>query len=135
MYVIHSWGFIVKKNIEHQKGLTFLSILVILMVIGFFVLLILKIAPIYMDNLKVKDTLASLKAEPDLTSHSKAKLKDLLDKRLDINMVNDVSDEDITIIKKPGYVSIDIDYEVTENIFGNLDVLVYFNDTIEVGGN
>ncbi len=135
VYVIQNWGFTMKKNIESQKGLTFISILVILMVVGFFVLLLLKVGPIYMDNLKVKDTLASLETEADLTSHSKAKVKDLLDKRLNINAITSVSNEDITIVKKPGYVSIEIDYEVTENIIGNLDVLVYFNEVIEKDTN
>jgi len=125
----------VKTNINQQKGLTFISILAILMVIGFFGLLLLKIAPIYMNNFKVKDTLASLEAEPDLTSHSKAKLRDLLDKRLDVNMVDNVSNEDISVTKTPERVSIEIDYEVTENIMGNLDVLVYFNEAIEVESN
>lgn len=124
-----------KTNINQQKGLTFISILAILMVIGFFGLLLLKIAPIYMNNFKVKDTLASLEAEPDLTSHSKAKLRDLLDKRLDVNMVDNVSNEDISVTKTPERVSIEIDYEVTENIMGNLDVLVYFNEAIEVESN
>ncbi len=124
-----------KSKIEVQKGLTLISILVILIVIGFLGLLLLKIAPIYLDNMKVKDSLASLEAEPALTSYSKAKIRDLVDKRLGINMVNDVAADDITISKKPGHVSIEIDYEVTENIFGNLDVLVYFNDSIEVGDN
>ena len=124
-----------RLNTKRQNGLTFISILVILIVIGFFGLLILKIGPIYLENMKVKDSLASLKADPALTSYSKAKLRDLVDKRLEVNMVDDVSAEDITVIRKPGYVSIEIDYEVTENIFGNLDVLVYFNDSIEVGDN
>ncbi len=124
-----------RLNIKNQNGLTFISILVILIVIGFFGLLLLKIGPLYMENMKVKDSLASLKADPALTSYSKAKLRDSLDKRLEVNMVNVVSPEDITLTKKPGYVFIEIDYEATENIVGNLDVLVYFNDSIEVGDN
>ncbi len=124
-----------KTNINQQKGLTFISILVILMVIGFFGLLILKIGPIYMNHFKVQDTLASLEAEPDLTSHSKAKLRDLLDRRLNVNMVDNVSNEDISVTKTHERVSIEIDYEVTENIVGNLDVLVYFNEAIEVASN
>lgn len=116
-----------------QSGLTFISILVILAVLAFFVLLILKIAPIYMENMKVKDTIASLEEEDNLLRKNRAQLFDLVEKRLDINMVNAVTREDITIVKRPGYVSIEIDYEVTENIFANLDVLVYFNDAVEMG--
>ncbi len=118
---------------KQQEGLTLITILVILAVVGFFVLLILKIGPIYLENMKVKDSLASLEAESELVAKNRAQLMDLVEKRLDVNMVTHVTQEDISIIKTSGYVSVEIDYEVTENIFANLDVLVYFNDKIEAG--
>lgn len=116
-----------------QKGLTFISILVILFVIGFFALLVLKIGPIYMNNFKVVDTIKSLKQETDLMNYSKSKIKDLVLKRMDVNMVDHVREEDIKIVKSPTYVSVTIDYEVIQRIFGNLDVLVTFVEIYEDG--
>jgi Tfp pilus assembly major pilin PilA len=117
----------------NQKGLTLISILVILFVIGFFALLTLKIAPIYFNHFKVMDAMASLKKEGGLETYSKAKILDTVQKRLDVNMVDHIRSEDITIEKSPTYVSVVLDYEVTENIFGNLDVLVYFTEKYEAG--
>ncbi|MCI0733635.1 MAG: DUF4845 domain-containing protein [Methylococcaceae bacterium] len=117
----------------NQKGLTFISILVILAVIGFFALLILKIGPIYLNHLKVMDTMVSLKREGGMETYSKAKILDTVEKRLDVNMVEHIRTEDIKIMKTPTYVSVTIDYEVIENIFGNLDVLVYFTENYEAG--
>lgn len=122
-----------QRHSANQKGLTFISILVILCVIGFFALLILKIAPIYMNHLKVMDSMASLKKDQNLETYSKAKVLDTVEKRLDVNMVDHLQREDITVLKTPTYLSIEIDYEVTKNIFGNLDVLVYFTEHFEVG--
>ena len=116
-----------------QRGLTFISILVILFVIGFFALLVLKIGPIYLNNFKVVDTVQSLKQETDLMYYSKSKIKDLVLKRMDVNMVDHVREEDIKIVKSPTYVSVTIDYEVIEHMFANLDVLATFVETYEEG--
>lgn len=122
-----------KRGSADQKGLTFISILVVLAVIGFFALLILKIAPIYMNHFKVMDAMSSLKREGGMETYSKAKVLDTVQKRLDVNMVDHVRPENIKIVKTPTYISVTIDYEVIENIFGNLDVLVYFTENYEAG--
>jgi len=46
---------------KHQEGFTFISLVFILGLIGFFVLLGLKIAPIYLDHSKVVSALAEIK--------------------------------------------------------------------------
>lgn len=122
-----------KSCARNQKGLTLISILVILFVIGFFALLILKIAPIYLNHFKVVDAMKSLKKETNIETYSKAKILDTVQKRLDVNMVDHIRSEDIAVVKTPTYVSVTIDYEVIKNIFGNLDVLVYFTEKFESG--
>ena len=44
-----------------SEGLTFISIVVVLLVVAFFTLLVLKIAPIYYDNSLVKSSITALK--------------------------------------------------------------------------
>ncbi len=122
-----------KRYSASQKGLTFISILVMLFVVGFFVLLVLKIAPIYMNHFKVMDAMASLKREGGMETYSKAKVLDTVQKRLDVNMVEHIRSEDIKIVKSPAYVSVTVDYEVIEHIFGNLDVLVSFVEEYKAG--
>ena len=124
-----------KRYRSNQSGLTFISVLVILGLVAFFVLLILKIAPIYLDHYKVKTVLASLENEPNLASQSTRKVRSLLMRRFDINMVEHVKKEDIAIKKRDGVLTVEIDYEVIESIIGNIDVLVYFDDRFEVRSN
>lgn len=117
-----------------QSGLTFISILVILFVIGFFAMLVLKILPIYLDNFKVRDSLASLSRDGAMENYSKAKILDTIGKRLNANNIDDlIRPEDIQVVKTPNYVSITIQYEVVQNIYGNLSVLVEFNEKYEAG--
>ena len=116
---------------KHQQGLTFISLVFILGLIAFFVLLGLKIGPIYLNHSKVVSTLSELKRTPDIEYQSESEIRNSLSKRFNINYVNDVTQENITITRHENYLKIVIEYEVVKNIAGNLSVLITFNDVME----
>jgi len=118
---------------KHQQGLTFISLVFILGLIGFFVLLGLKIGPIYLDHSKVVNALAEIEKTTNIEELSEAEIRDSLNKRFNINYVYDVTQDDISITKYQNYLKVAIEYEVVKKIAGNLSVLVEFNDVIEVG--
>ena len=118
---------------KRQQGLTFISLVFILGLIAFFVLLGLKIGPIYLDHSKVVNALAEIEKTPNIEEMTEAEIRDSLTKRFNINYVYDVSQDDITITKYQDYLRVAIEYEVVKKIAGNLSVLVEFNDFIEVG--
>jgi hypothetical protein len=122
-----------RSSLKKQQGLTFLSIAFILALIGFFTLLILKIAPIYINHSRVVNALKAVENTTDIVSKSKTEIKSSLEKRFDMNYVEHVSNDDITIVAQPGYVRVNIDYERVEPIFGNLSVLVQFHEGFEAG--
>jgi hypothetical protein len=117
----------------NQHGLTFISLAFILGLIGFFVLLGLKIGPVYLNHSKVVSALADIKKTPDIETQSEGEIRNSLSKRFDINYVDDVTQDDITITRHGNYIKVVIEYEVARKIAGNLSVLVEFNDNIEVG--
>ena len=118
---------------KRQHGLTLISIVFILGLIAFFVLLGLKIGPIYLDHSKVVSALAEIEKTPGIEDQSEAEIRNSLSKRFDINYVNDVTQKDITIVRHGSYLKVAIEYEVVRKIAGNLSILVEFNDVIEVG--
>ena len=118
---------------QRQQGLTLLSIAFILALIAFFVLLILKIAPIYIDHSKVVNALAALEKTTDVQTKSEQEIRQSLEKRFNMNYVYDVTQKDIKVIKRGNYLKVQAEYETVVKIFGNLSVLAEFNDIIEVG--
>jgi DNA-dependent RNA polymerase auxiliary subunit epsilon len=118
---------------KKQQGLTFISLVFVLGLIAFFVILGLKIGPIYLNHSKVVSTLAELKKTTDIEGQSEAEIRDSLSKRFNINYVDDVTQKDITITRHENYLKVVIAYEVITNIVGNLSALVEFNDVMEVG--
>jgi hypothetical protein len=120
-------------SLKRQQGLTFISLIFILGLIAFFVLLGLKIGPIYLDHSKVANALAEIKKSPDIERQSEAEIRNSLNKRFNMNYVYDVTQDDIKVTKHGNYLQVVIEYEVAKKIVGNLSVLVEFNDVIEAG--
>ncbi|MEE7626189.1 DUF4845 domain-containing protein [Methylobacter sp. Wu8] len=116
-----------------QQGLTLISLVFVLGLIGFFTLLTLKIVPIYLDHGKVKSALEALKQMPDLQTLSEFEIRDSLTKRFNINYVYDVKQDDITVVRHGDYVKVDIEYETVVKLVGNLSALAEFHDSFEVG--
>ncbi len=118
---------------KKKKGLTFISLMLILALIAFFVLLTLKIAPIYMNHSKVVNAFSALEAMPDVETMSKREILSNLDKRFSMNYVDKVNTDDVTIVKQGNYVKVEIVYERVEKIIGNLSVLAAFSESFEAG--
>jgi len=118
---------------KNQRGLTLITIVFILAVAGFFVMLGLKIGPIYMNHSKVVNALAAVEAMPDIRTMSKREISTSLYKRFNMNYVTKVNDDDITIVKQDHYTKVEIEYERVEQIIGNLSVLVEFYEILELG--
>lgn len=128
-------GYGMQSSPFKQRGLTFISLVLLLGLIAFFTLLVLKIAPIYFNHSKVVNALEGVENSTDIASMSRAEIISSLQKRFNMNYVDYVSlDDDVKVRAQPGYVKVDIDYERVEPIIGNLSVLVQFHEGFEVGG-
>lgn len=119
-----------------QTGITFISLLLLLVILGFLALLVLRLAPIYLENYTIRSVLAGLKQEPGLAQQSAHKIRSMIENRLYINEVRRFdkqrSPEYIRLKKKDDELKISIDYEVRQHIVGNVDALVSFANSVEL---
>jgi hypothetical protein len=123
------------RDLNKQRGMTGLGWITVLFLIGFFVFLAFKLVPIYLEHHSVKSVLESLHEEPMITKQSAAKVRSLVLKRLNTNGVRDIKGDAIKITKKPGVLNVGIAYEVRKDMVGNIDVLVSFDDEVEMVSN
>jgi hypothetical protein len=112
-----------------------LSWLVILVVAGFMVMIGIKITPVYLEHLAVKESLESLKDEPLISRKPVTEIRKILFRRLDINNVRHLSKDDVTIKRSGGVTNITIAYEERRPVVGNLSLVVTFDDSIELIAN
>ncbi|MEI7866628.1 MAG: DUF4845 domain-containing protein [Candidatus Methylumidiphilus sp.] len=123
-----------KSMTNRQNGMTLISFLAVFVVAGFLVLLTLKLVPVYLDHMKVKSSLEGLKTEAGLADKPAQEIRKMLQKRWDINSIQDLSaEESVFIEKKSGVVKIQVAYEVEKPVMGNMSALIKFEDSITVG--
>ena len=118
-----------------QQGMTFIGIAVILAILAFFVVLVLRLAPSYLEYFSVKSSIDSLKQEPGITQDSALEIKKLLDRRFIINDVKNATKEDVTITKEGDVTTVGIQYEVRNHVLGNVDAVMMFDHSIELVRN
>jgi hypothetical protein len=123
------------SNKYRQNGMTGLGWLTVLFLIGFFALLTFKLAPTYLENYSVKSILKSFEEEPLITQKSKNDIRKMVMSRLITNGIRDIKKDKVEIVKKPGLLNIKIDYFVRKPMVGNIDVIMSFNEEVELVSN
>lgn len=119
-----------------QKGVTMWGMAMIALIVAFFALLIVKIVPTYLLDMKVKAALEGVARQSQQSNMTNASIRLALSKRFEIDQVN-VSDldvkRDVTFLKKGRNRVIKIEYEVVTPMFANISVLVQFDHQEEAG--
>ena len=113
-----------------QTGISFISLLMLIAVFGFFVMVGLKIIPSYVEHYSIKKVLLSLEDEIMIAKKSPAEIRKLIAKRFKINSVYDFDPKNIQFSKKQQGLEVRIAYEVREKIAGNVDVVISFDDQV-----
>lgn len=111
-----------------QQGISLIGFLLLMAVGSFVVLFVVRVAPIYFDHYLIKSTIESLNKDPDLQSKSREEILGLLQNRWDINNIEAVKKKDVKVSRDEGNLKLQLKYEVTRNVYGNLDVVVRFDD-------
>ncbi|MBL1272644.1 MAG: hypothetical protein ACI92B_001868 [Marinobacter maritimus] len=127
-----------KKNnlsaMGRQSGASALVILIMVLFFGSLLSLVIKIGPVYMDDHTIQQALEGLDGTEGLSRMGPAQLRTLINKRLSVNNIRGFDAKDITVEKDGELVIINVDYEVRNNIFRNVDTVVHFQHKYELKG-
>ncbi|MCU7810462.1 MAG: DUF4845 domain-containing protein [Candidatus Thiodiazotropha sp. (ex Notomyrtea botanica)] len=123
------------RSRQKQQGLTFISWLVVLIVVGFMVMVGLKITPVYLEHFTIRKSLESLKDEPLLSRKPVREIRKILFRRFDMNSIYDLTKDEVIIKRKGGITEVTVKYEERRNVVGNLSLVMTFEDSIELISN
>ncbi len=118
------------RSLQQQKGVTTVGWLIILGLIGFFVLLILRMGPAYMEYYKIVSTLEVMKDESGFESPKQ--IRDMAERRFDISYVHSISQKDLKIKPYGEQYLVRAKYESRVHLFGNVYVVMLFDKQVKV---
>lgn len=117
---------------RYQGGASLWMVMLIVAALGFAVVFGMKLIPIYLEWWKVEKAVSGA-MQPGVGTQTNREINSAIVRRLDIDEVRRMTNanlgEFMTISKKGNMVTVVIDYDVVEPLFGNLSVLAHFEKT------
>ncbi len=120
------------NSTARQSGVTMWGMLVIALLVVFFALLLFKLIPPYLEDLKVSGALDSVERQAQGGAMSNPEIIEALRKRFDIDDVTHVSLQDIRIERRANVKVITIEYETVVPLVFNISALLDFNHSVEI---
>ncbi len=117
---------------SRQRGVTIWGMFMISLMVVFFALLLFKLIPPYLQDLKVNAALDSIEQEASGSGMSKPEIIVALRKRFDIDDIEHVDPADITIQRRGVFIVVDIEYEAIVPLVLNISALLEFNHSAEI---
>jgi hypothetical protein len=110
--------------------MTAIGWLIVLALIGFFVLLTLKMLPSYLEYYKIVSTLDSLEQESGLSSPRD--IYNLIERRFDISYVSTIEPRDVKIQTAGPVYLVTAKYDSRVHLFYNVSVVMSFHKQVQV---
>jgi len=117
---------------QKQHGFGLVGLFGSAFLVMFFAVMIISLAPSYIENFSVRSCLTSVSEDLTILSKNKKSIKQALLKKLSVSNVKSVTQDNIQIEKDRNGVKIRIDYEVHAKFISNVDFVVRFDESKEV---
>ena len=119
---------------KRQSGLTMISWIVLIGLIGFVGIFGFKLLPIYMEYSSINSALTTA-AKNATPGETPAQIRSSINSLFDVNSINDIKPEDIDIKTDPDTkdMVMTLDFNPTTNFIANIDLVVHFHKTYSAG--
>jgi len=118
---------------KRQEGMTALGFILVLAVLGVIAFGVIQLVPVYLENMKMVQVLNQTKTALDGQNASVTDIRKSIEKRVDIEMLMDVSPrKDFVIKRSPNGFTVAIDYERRKPYIANVYLLAEFEHSVEI---
>jgi Domain of unknown function (DUF4845) len=115
--------------------MSILSILVILLMVGFFILCAIRIIPPYTEYLTVRGIVSKMAIETDPVTESPSDIRRKFANLFNTNQIYKLDYKEVEIYSKGGKTYIDANYEVRLPIIWRIDAVLKLDDLFYEVGN
>ncbi len=118
------------ERLSRQKGYSFWGVAFNVLVLGGALILMLRIAPAYLEYMTIKDIVQRAADEYDPQNETLQDIRTHIRKLLNTSQVYDIKAEDIEIFREKGKIVIDATYEVRFPLVWIVDGVMNFSDLV-----
>ena len=117
---------------QRQRGMTFLGILTILVILGFAFYMALRLVPVYLEYMEVARAMNQVRDEHAAIQTSAQMIRNSLERRWDVEDIKRIGWKEIDISKTTDGFDVTASYEAEEPFVANVYLLVKFDKTVTI---
>jgi len=117
---------------HHERGVTFLGWMVILIPVGMVLYAGLRLTPIYLEYMKIARTLEQVRDEYSGEAVEGRALRSAIERRFDIEDVRIIKRDDLKITKQGAGYTVEATYYDTVPFIANVSLLVDFSKVVTI---
>jgi hypothetical protein len=117
---------------KQQQGMTFIGLLCILALAGVVVYAGVRLAPVYLNYMKIARTMESVASEVKGDNPDPQSIRTSIDRHFNIEDPTVVTTNDIEITKDDGGVQMHVAYDDAVPYMGNISLSAHFEKTVKV---
>ena len=115
------------RTLKNQAGVSVIGVLVIMLLFAFFLTVVLRLAPTYMEGRNVKATIQTV-ADSSNISMSLGEIHKKLTNSFITNQIEGIKVKDIKVYREKRIIIIDARYEARTPLFDGIDAVLIFDD-------
>lgn len=116
--------------VSRQQGMTTLGFLILVMFVGLFAFAAIRLAPVYLNYMKVLGVVDGVYEEFDSQNPSRAAIRTSISRRFDVESVSEITDKDVKVTADSGGFLVEADYHHTTPFIANISFSVHFQKQV-----
>ena len=121
-----------KHERQRQRGMTFIGILCILVLVGIIGYAGVRLVPVYLNYMNVVKTMESTASEFKGETADPGAIRNSLERHWEITTISTVDYKNVEITKDDTGVSMHVVYDDSEPYIANISLAVHFDKTVRV---
>ncbi len=124
----------------NQHGLTLIGFIMVVVLVGFFALVAMKLFPLYNDSFAITQSLKSVASQPEAEKMTERDVRRYFLRSANINGLYQFTEKNISDYLTANKVGQEpremyMYYENRTTLFGDLDIVLVYDKTVQLGGN
>ena len=117
---------------QRERGMTFLGIVIILLIVGSALYAGIRLVPVYLEYTKVARALEQVRDEHAAIDTNPALIRNSLERHWDVEDISRIGWKEIDIAKTADGYDMTASYEAEEPFVANVYLLVKFDKTVSI---
>jgi Domain of unknown function (DUF4845) len=117
---------------KHQRGITFIGWLILLVPVAIVFYAGIRLAPVYLNYMKVVHTLEQVSSEVRADSATADGIRNSIGKHFEVESLDYPDAKDLKVTRADGVWQIQVNYDDQAPLFANVFLLVTFDKTVKL---